>query len=197
MKTVGIFGGTFSPPHNGHIHAVKEFLLAEDPDEMLIIPTSTPPHKELKGNASPEQRLRMCELAFDFDSRIRVSDVEIRRGGKSYTSDTLQLLAGEDTHLVFLCGTDMFLTMDTWHCPEKIFALADVVLIRRENEEKSAEDLRQKANEYKERFGAVIRFVDAPPLPLSSTACRESEGLSGLVPPLVKEYIEKCKLYRE
>ena len=197
MKTVGIFGGTFSPPHNGHIYAVKEFLRAEDPDVMLIIPTFTPPHKELKGNATPNERLRMCELAFGFDPRIRVSDMEIRRGGKSYTADTLEELSSEDTHLVFLCGTDMFLTMDEWHDPERIFRLADIVLIRRENQEELNDNLRQKAKAYHERFGAVIRFIDALPLPLSSTLCRESGALDELVPPLVKEYIEQCKLYKE
>lgn len=197
MKTVGIFGGTFSPPHNGHIYAVKEFLRAEDPDEMLVIPTFTPPHKELKGNATPKQRLRMCELAFNFDPRIRVSDMEIRRGGKSYTADTLEELSDKDTHLIFLCGTDMFLTMDTWYTPERIFRLADIVLIRRENQEEFNNILRQKAREYQEKFDAVIRFIDAPPLPLSSTLCRESEALKELVPPIVKEYIEQCKLYKE
>lgn len=196
MKNVGIFGGTFSPPHNGHVYAVKEFLRAEAPDEMLIIPTFVPPHKELKGDATPEERLRMCELAFDFDPRIRVSDIEIRRGGKSYTADTLEALSRNDTHLIFLCGTDMFLTMDTWYEPERIFRLADIVLVRRENQKELDDNLRQKAKSYTDRFGAVVRFIDVPSLPLSSTLCRESKSLTELIPPLVKEYIEKCKLYK-
>ena len=195
MKTIGIFGGTFSPPHNGHVYAVKEFLRRENPNEMLIVPTFAPPHKELRGDASPHQRLRMCELAFNFDSRIRVSDIEIRRGGKSYTADTLEALSVRDARLVFLCGTDMFLTMDTWYSPETIFRLAEIVLIRRENQEELNNNLRQKREEYQRKFGAVIRFIDVPPLSLSSTDCRESEVLADLVPPLVKEYIERCKLY--
>lgn len=200
MKTVGIYGGTFSPPHNGHVHAVKEFLAAEKPDELLIIPTFLPPHKAMKGDATPEERLRMCELAFDFDPRIAVSDMEIRRGGKSYTAETLEALSADGVRLVFLCGTDMFLTMDSWHTPERVFAAAEIVYIRRETFEENEENLRQKAKEYRERHAATVRELKVAPYMLSSSVCRDGLRDDTLpaeaIPQKVKEYIKECKLYQ-
>lgn len=200
MKRVGIFGGTFSPPHNGHVHAAKEFLSAEKLDALLVIPTFLPPHKTMKGDATPEERLRMCSLAFDFDPRISVSDIEIRRGGKSYTAETLEALSEDGVRLIFLCGTDMFLTMDLWYAPERIFKAAEIVYMRRESLQENEEDLRQKANEYRKKYGATVREIKARPYELSSSVCRD--GLrdatlsSDAIPKKVWEYIEKCKLYR-
>ena len=93
-KTIGIYGGSFSPPHMGHYRALSAFVNAFKPDKTYVIPTLIPPHKELSSAATPEERLAMCRLAFG-ELDITVSDMEIKRGGKSYTVLTLQELAKE------------------------------------------------------------------------------------------------------
>jgi nicotinate-nucleotide adenylyltransferase len=130
-KRIGIYGGTFSPPHLGHRRAVEAFALAEQLDEIYVIPTFTPPHKQLQGDATPQQRMEMCRLAFA-GLPVAVSDLEIRRGGKSYTVLTLEELKAPDNTLVLLCGTDMFLTIDSWYQAARIFELAEIVYVQRE-----------------------------------------------------------------
>ena len=87
---IGLFGGTFNPVHSGHVNLVKNFKEKLNLDKVLVIPTATPPHKEAKELASSEDRIEMCKLAFG--DLAEVSDVEIRRGGKSYTVETLEEL---------------------------------------------------------------------------------------------------------
>ena len=142
----------------------------------------------------------MCRLAFSFSEKITVSDIEIQRRGNSYTSDTLAQLEAADKELLFLCGTDMLLTMDTWHEPQKIFQLAEIVCIRRENEPSMAEKLRKKAEEYRQRFGARVSFLQAEAQPLSSSFVRErmqmGNGFADLLSKEVLAYIEERELYR-
>ena len=153
-------------------------------------------------DVTPEQRLEMCRLAFSFDPRIRVSDIEIRRGGKSYTVDTLSAFYGDDVKLSLLCGTDMMLTLDTWYNAARIFAMANIVWMRRETATESDldEKIRQKIREYRERFHATIRELHSDPLPLSSTVCRKNlthpDFISENLPISVREYIEKWHLYQ-
>ena len=114
-----IYGGTFDPPHIGHMHACREFLNAFTVDKMYVIPTSTPPHKIRSSTVSGEDRLDMCKLAFsEISPLIEISDVELKREGKSYTADTInEIKALGYNDLYFLCGTDMLLTLDTWYNP--------------------------------------------------------------------------------
>ena len=123
MTRIGIFGGTFSPPHNGHLQAAKAFMEQMWLDILYVIPTALPPHKEMEIPVSAQHRLEMCRLAFSGMEGVYVSDMEIQRGGKSYTVETLRELTGEDRRLFFLCGTDMMLTLDRWREPEEIFKL--------------------------------------------------------------------------
>ena len=89
----GSFNGSFNPPHIGHAEAARAASKALEPDKFLIIPTNTPPHKELEANSpSPEQRLEFCRLAFGDIPGVEVSDMELRREGKSYTADTVDAL---------------------------------------------------------------------------------------------------------
>lgn len=198
---LGIYGGTFSPIHYGHIRAAKDFLGALELDRLLIIPTATPPHKAAVIGASAKDRLEMARIAFyGADSRIEVSDFEISRGGKSYTVNTLKSFA-PGNELYMLVGTDMFLTLDSWFESEKIFELSDIVLMRREDEPETSELIQRKTYEYKSRFGARIHFIDDRPFPVSSTALRAmisaGEDIRSLVPDGVAEYIEKNALYKE
>ncbi len=201
MCKLGIYGGSFSPPHLGHYRALSAFIEQETPDETLVIPTLVPPHKELCGDASPEERLDMCRLAFR-DLPITVDPREIHRGGKSYTVLTLEELKNEENRLLFLCGTDMFLTLDAWYRPERIFALAEIVYIQREDGEagvKANRALCEKAEEYRRRFGATVRELRAPVTEISSSELRDAlergEPVSDFLHPDVEEYIKRCRLY--
>lgn len=198
-ETVGIFGGTFSPPHLGHTAALSAFLKQEKTDRMLVIPTAVPPHKQLKGDATPEQRLTMCRIAFS-ELPVTVSDIEMKRGGKSYTVDTLKQLSCEGRRLILLCGTDMFLSLDTWYCAENIFALADIVYARRERDRDNDALLLKKAEEYRRRFGAVVRPLASSVIEISSSEVRDAlmkgKNTTHFLHPDVARYIQKWQLYR-
>ncbi|MBQ8175313.1 MAG: nicotinate (nicotinamide) nucleotide adenylyltransferase [Clostridia bacterium] len=198
-ERIGIFGGTFSPPHLGHARALSAFLEQEKPDRMLVIPTAIPPHKQPKGDADPSQRLALCHLAFD-SLGVCVSDIEIARGGKSYTVETLEQLSTHGRRLILLCGTDMFLSLDTWYKAQQIFALAEIVYARRENDAACEKLLAEKAEEYKTRFGAIIRPLAVNVLELSSSEVRDAiaqgKNTASFLHPDVGRYIEKCRLYQ-
>ena len=100
---VGVYGGTFAPVHKGHVAAARAFMTQMKLDYMYVIPTFLPPHKSVDESDDPYHRLRMCELAFAGIDGIIVSDMEIRRGGKSYTYDTLKALSRPDARL-FCCA---------------------------------------------------------------------------------------------
>ena len=200
-EIIGIYGGSFSPPHIGHRRALEAFIEKESPTKILVIPTLIPPHKQLSGDASPEERLHMCRMAFG-DLPIIVDDREIRRGGKSYTVLTLEELKTSDNRLLFLCGTDMLLTLDQWYQPQRIFELSEIVYVCREDGEAglaAREALRRKAEEYRVRYSAVVRELSADVVEVSSTdlrrALKEGEAASRYLHPDVEEYIRKCHLY--
>jgi len=199
MERLGIYGGTFSPPHLGHVHAAKVFLREMQLDKLLIIPTYIPPHKTRNEQTSVEDRLAMCKLAFSFSDKIEVSDMEIRRGGKSYTSDTLCALKTDERSLFFLCGTDMFLTIDAWHEPQTIFAHATIVCMQRENDPFLSEQIRKKSEFYRLTFGAETYILHGNALKLSSSEVRaditEHGDFSEKLSPTVAEYIQKRGLY--
>ena len=197
---VGIFGGTFNPPHIGHIESAKSFIDALSLDRLLIIPTLIPPHKETSSNISPTDRLNMCRLAFADIPRCEVSDIEIKRGGKSYTYMTLEELSSQEVELFMLCGTDMILTMDSWKNPNVIFDLAKVCYVRRELEKDNELKIDEKIALYKEKFRAEIVAINSSVIQLSSSEVREkissTEPYDELVAPEVKKYIVQRELYQ-
>jgi len=198
---LGIYGGTFSPIHMGHVRAAEAFLDTMALDRLLVIPTAVPPHKAEVVGADAAARLTMARLAFaDSDARLAVSDYEISREGKSYTVYTLEHFTAPDTTLYLLVGTDMFLTLAKWFRAEDIFRLADIVLMRRETDAGLTGLLSETAADYRARFGARIHEIDEPPLVISSTELRERlrAGLptGGMLPDAVAEYIAKNNLYR-
>ncbi len=196
---IGIYGGTFSPPHIGHVEAAKAFMTQMWLDVLYVIPASTPPHKEISPEDDPRHRLRMCELAFAGIEGVIVSDLEIRRGGKSYTVDTLRELYSPENRLFLLCGTDMLMTLDTWYQAPEIFRLCYPIYIRREEDKALDAEIIRKIGEYSETYGAIVRRVVTPPIELSSTqirqAVRAGESIEGLVAPGVASYIREKGLY--
>ena len=198
---LGIYGGTFSPVHNGHVRAAEAFVEACELDKLLIIPAGIPPHKEMRGNATQEQRLEMCRLAFADIPNTEVSDIELRRKGKSYTVMTVRELEQSDRDLFLLCGTDMILTFDGWFCFEEIMKKCTLVFVRRENDSEIAAELDRKLALYRERYGAEIKQLCVPALEMSSTEARKSiaDGgdASSMLPPKVLEYVKRNNLYTE
>ncbi len=200
---VGIYGGTFAPIHNGHIAAARAFYDLLELDRLLIIPTFIPPHKLAEEGDSPESRLEMTRLAFLNEKRkIEVSDYEIRQRGTSYTYLTLQHFYEKKTNLTFLCGTDMFLSLDEWKKPNIIFSLATIAFVRRHKcDEKIEIEIKRAKERYEKNYSARIVDLDINPIEISSTEIREKaaklEDLSDLVPKKVEEYIVKNSLYRK
>ena len=196
---VGIFGGTFAPVHNGHVIAAKAFMEQMKLDYLYIIPACLPPHKQISPSDDPKHRLRMCELAFADVDGVVVSDLEIARGGKSYTYDTLKELSRPDTRLFFMCGTDMVLSFDTWYRFEDIFKLCYPVYVRRENDPIITNRIVSKITEYYQKYGVMFRKILTEPIEISSTAVRkavfEGKDISLFVPPLVESYIKTHGLY--
>ena len=173
-ERIGIYGGSFSPPHRGHISAVRGFSETVKPDKLLIIPTYEPPHKVLADGVSALDRLARCRLAFTDIPHVEGSDLEILREGKSYTSDTLRALTAPNRKLAFLIGTDMMLTLDAWHEPEVIFSLADLYCVRRESDADMTLAIARKNEIYNEKFGKTVRILETPIQEVSSTEIRES-----------------------
>ena len=199
MTRIGIYGGTFSPPHNGHLQAARAFMEQMWLDFLYVIPAAIPPHKQMQTPVSVDDRLEMCRLAFSGMEGIYVSDIEARRGGRSYTVDTLRELCGEDRRLFLLCGTDMMLTLDQWREPEEIFRLCYPVYIRREDDRSLDQKSIEKIADYQQKYGKVVRRIVTDPIELSSeqirTRLKEEQSISSLVPAAVEKYIRDKHLY--
>lgn len=197
MRT-GVYGGTFNPIHRGHVHILREFIGRLELQRVLLIPDGTPPHKEAQDLAAPGDRLEMCRLAARGLGVVEVSGMELRRPGKSFTSDTLTELHRmyPEDELYFLMGEDMFLTVDRWHDAPTIFRLA--VLCASPRSRSGMERLMEKERELI-KLGARCRVEDIPFLDVSSTRVRElaraGEDISGLVPDEVARYIRENSIY--
>lgn len=190
---IGIYGGTFNPPHLGHVTAARAVFELLKLDRLLIVPDGQPPHKDLPaGTPAPEQRLALTRLAAEdtgLGDRVEVLDLELRREGRSYTADTLadlRRLYPED-ELWLLMGTDMFLTLHRWREPERILSLAGIAAFGRT--EADTESLFAAQREYLYRTYPQARlFTLTIPgvVDISSTALREmlerGEGANYLSP---------------
>ena len=134
---IGIYGGTFNPPHLGHLVSARFAMDHLGLDRLIFVPAGDPPHKELPRNAPPAQtRLELVKLAADsllLREKIEVSDLEVRREGKSYTADTLRVFRERypGDELWLLMGADMFLTLQNWKRPEEICSLAHLAAFAR------------------------------------------------------------------
>lgn len=201
---LGIYGGTFNPPHLGHLTSAQAAMDVLGLDHLQFVPAAEPPHKQLpQGSPSPEARLAMVELAADsllLPDRIGVSAIELSRPGKSYTADTLEQLHAQhpEAELWLMMGTDMFLTLQHWREPERITRLAGVCTFARTQSD-SGEALAIQADYLQKTFGARTCVLQLPHIvDVSSTQLREllakGEGQEYL-PPAVYGYIIRHGLY--
>ena len=164
---LGIYGGTFNPPHLGHLAAARFALEALGLDQLVFVPAATPPHKNLPADSpSPQDRVAMMELAADsllLPKQVSVSDIELARAGKSYTADTVTQFHKKDpdAELWLLMGTDMFLTLQNWWEPEVITRLAGICTFARAQSD-SVELLEIQAKYLEKTFGARTRVLQLP-----------------------------------
>ena len=194
-----IYGGSFNPPHVGHAAAVRAAQREANLDEVRVIPAALPPHKQLaSGSPDAAERFELCSLAFGAMPGVTVSDLELRREGKSYTVDTVRALRAEnpDAALCLLVGTDMLRTFDEWH--EFRTILENVTLLASARDDDELETVRRHAARLERDYGARVEVIETPPLPLSSTQIRrllpERHGVEFLAPKVYARIITK-RLY--
>ncbi len=196
---VGMYGGTFDPPHYGHVVAAAEAARKLEFDKLYVVPAFIPPHKRDERCSPASDRLEMAELAFRKIPGVVVSDIEIKREGMSYTADTLEEL-GEthpDAKLYLLLGADKFLTVQNWVRSEEIFAACTPVAFARD--EGQTAELQRHAGFLMERYSAHCEVLETHILPASSSEIREKLAAGEeceLIQDEVREYIERRRLYR-
>lgn len=168
-----IYGGTFDPPHNGHVHAFRAAAEQLRPDELLLIPAGIPPHKALSGGtAGPCARLALTRLASEAVPGAEVSDIELSREGKSYTFETLRTLQSQypGAQFTMLIGTDMLLTFEQWREFEWLLQNMELAVLSRYAEDDK--EVHAQIEHLQKRYGARITRVAAPAKPLSSSEVR-------------------------
>jgi nicotinate-nucleotide adenylyltransferase len=191
---LGILGGAFSPPHIGHLVCAQEALVQLELDKVLWVPVREAPHRELKDDPGPEQRLKLVELAIDGDERFEGSRIELDREGPSYTVDTLRALAGDD-ELFLLLGGDQAAALESWREPEEVLSLATLAVFERLGWTRNSIGIKIGRLRGAER----VRYLDMPLIQLSSSGVRrriaDGRPIRYLVPEGVAAEIEARGLY--
>jgi nicotinate-nucleotide adenylyltransferase len=190
---IGVLGGTFDPPHDGHLHVAAEVASAMKLDQIIFIPASQPWQKS--GYSDAEDRLAMTALAAAHDPRFSVSRIEIDRTGPTYTIDTMRelskLLPGAELWLIV--GADAALNLATWHRIDDLSRYTNVIAVPRPGFDVARLEVAQRR--------LPLEVVEVPPVDVSSTeiraAVRAGRSIEGLVPPEVAAYIEEHHLYRD
>lgn len=189
---IGIFGGTFDPPHIGHLIVAQDVWERVGLDRLIFIPAAVPPHKGGTTISPAPLRLEMLEAAVGDDPRFEVSDLELHRRGPSYTVDTLRELGGRypDAELYFILGVDQYLGFPAWRAPEEIVRRARLLVMTRDGERPEVDD---------DRF--PYQLVEVTRIDLSATEIRRrigvGESVRYLVPAPVLEVIERAGLYQD
>lgn len=201
MSRIGIFGGTFNPPHKAHRYLAKEMKRCAELDKIIIIPTFVPPHKQTTQLQSGSDRLEMCKRNF-FESYFEISDIEIIRQGKSYTVDTLETLRKKypNDELFLIIGSDMLLSFHQWYRYQDILSLATLCVASREDDVNLGmlvEYAETTLGKSREKGEIIISKI--PPVELSSTLIRkkiaDGADVSDLLCAEVFNYIKEKGLY--
>lgn len=196
-----VYGGSFDPPHEGHIRSVRAAAEALKPEKIFLIPASVPPHKTQSPEAATaQQRLQMTELAARAleDVGAETLDMELHRPGKSYTADTVTELKARypEEELVFLLGTDMLLSFLQWHEPETILQKTSLAYFSRKGKANPAEAAMIET--LREKYAATVYEIPGAPVEISSTTLRQQlKNRLGreLIPEAVYAYILQNRLY--
>jgi nicotinate-nucleotide adenylyltransferase len=196
---IGILGGTFNPPHLGHLVCAQEAYIQLSLARVMLVPARIPPHKPVDDDPGAWHRFEMCRLAVAGDERrFEVSDLEVVREGPSYTVDTLEGLHSRtpDNELFLILGADIAAGLPGWHEAERVLSLATVAVAERPGT--ARESVSRALGEI--RGGERARFFEMPWIGISSTMLREraavGESTRYLVPDAVREYIDHHQLYR-
>lgn len=196
---IGIYGGTFNPPHMGHVHAAQEASRMLKLDQLLVVPDSVPPHKVLpEGSPNNEQRLEMTRLAFGGVPGSVVSEIELQRQGKSYSVDTVRQIREQfpQAELFLLMGSDMLKILPKWREPETIMRLANIAVFAR-GDDGEQEIFDQMIPELKEKFDADVTLIPLQPVQAASSDIRAdiASEAARLLPQQVLGYILREQLY--
>ena len=216
---IGILGGTFNPVHSGHLRIAEEVRETLSLDKVIFIPCYDPPHKDEAGIASADARMQMLELAVSDNPYFETSDMELKRGGKSYSIETLTRLRedyGDSGQLFFIIGMDSYAEVGIWKSYARLFEIADFVVVKRplvsgQKEEVSPlellpVDIRDKfcydsqKNIAVHRSGRRTYFLETTMLDISSTGLRdclaEGKSVKYLLPFVVEKFIKEKDLYK-
>jgi nicotinate-nucleotide adenylyltransferase len=197
--TLGILGGTFNPPHRGHLEVARYALRKLGLGRVVLIPAALAPHKPSGLDPGPEHRLAMCELAVEGGLGLSVCAAEVCRGGTSYTIDTLRDIHAShpDAQLTFIVGADTARTLGSWREPRALLELAGLALAKRQGQDSQA--LLEIVHGL--HPDARVEMLDMPEIELSSSMVRErvshGEPIDELVEPAVAAYIDAHGLYRQ
>lgn len=187
MLKVGILGGTFDPPHNGHLLIANEVLSTLQLDEIWFLPNQEPPHKKKSESISNEDRLQMLELAIGGNDAFRVETMELHRKGPSYTVDTMKMMNNQypGYQFFFIIGADMIEYLPKWHKIDELIKLVQFVGVERPS--------------YSSQTDYPVLYVDVPALDVSSSMIRDrvknGKTVRYLLPDSVIQFIEEKHLY--
>jgi nicotinate-nucleotide adenylyltransferase len=197
---VGVIGGTFDPIHVGHLIMAEGARDVLDLQRVVFVPAGQPPHKRSRRISPAVHRLAMARLAIAGNACFTTSRVDIDREGPSYTVDTIRLLQeawGPDVRVYFLIGGDSLAELPTWHQPERLIEICQVVAVPRPGSEPDLDALNDKIHGASER----VQILHLPLVDLSATEIRDrvmdGRSIRYLVPDTVEQYIYRHRLYRE
>ncbi|MEI0700609.1 nicotinate (nicotinamide) nucleotide adenylyltransferase [Brachyspira intermedia] len=190
---IAILGGTFDPPHLGHLILADTVITNCNYDKVIFIPAKIPPHKNISGEVSNEDRLNMLKLSIENDERFLLDEYELNNDGVSYTINTLNYLYKNydiEGKIGLIIGADLIKGFDKWREPERIAEISDITVVNREDDK----------NLYKENIDKYnIKVIMAPRIDISSSLIRnrikEKKGFRYFVKEKVYDYIVSKKLY--
>jgi len=194
----GLLGGTFNPPHLGHLVCGQEAFLQLGLHRVLVTPAHAPPHKAVDDEPGVAHRVELCRLAIDGDDRFALCELEVNRPGPSFTVDTLEELHSQmpDSELFLIVGADVAVGFSDWQDPSRILSLAHVAVAQRPGTDRAqvAKALEPLSG------GGRVHFFDMPEIGISSTLLRDrvrsGESTRYLMPDRVRDYIDQHGLYR-
>ena len=189
-----LFGGTFDPPHIGHLIIAESILSDLDINKIIFIPSSIPPHKPLHSYSSASSRVEMLQISIKGTPAFQISDIELNRPGASYSVDTIKQIKSQMSlskeELYFVIGGDSLIEFQMWKNPHEILSLAQVIIAPRPSFTKDM---------VKPEFLEQVQFLDTPQIDISSSMIRErvreKKSIRYYVIPEVLEYIQEKRLY--